>query len=234
MNGTKKEKDLDRLLIEAIQNGYSVYAWKTFNGVIEKCEMKIKAMRKEMNELELEISVGETKKIADIVSGNKEFSFYLPESSLSFEAKMKVALDDKKVKVHLPTEFTFFERRKHERLSPRKTCFFTFENGRTSMKVPVSDMSLGGVAIILPKTDKVMMKKGQLLQNCFLEILGRKMKIEVECASTVSIDRYKFDHLPYGGHKLSFRFTTLSKEDKVFLTDFIANEVILLKGLKGA
>ena len=51
-------------------------------------------------------------------------------------------------------------------------------------------------------------------------------KLKAECINSFMIDRFKFDNLPYGGHKLAFRFMAISKEDKAYLIDFLTNEML--------
>ncbi len=224
---------IDKILIEAIQNQYSLYAWKSLNGEIEKCELKIKAFRKELGEVELEIPATENRKVADIVTGTRDIRFYLPESTLSFNAKIKLTLDEKKLKIYIPTEYSFYERRKNERVSLEK-CFLIFEQNKTKMRKSVFDIGMGGIALVLPRTEKIMAKKGATFENCILEVETRKIKLMIECVGTQSIDRFKLDSLPYGGNKFSFRFVNISKEDKEFLQDLITHKILQSKGLKGA
>lgn len=226
-------QSIEKIMIEVVQNAHSVFAWKSLNGEIEKCELKVKAYRKEYNEIELEIVPSETKKIADIVNGKKEINVYIPESSVSFIGNVKKTLDDKKLKILIPLEFEFFERRKHERVQPKKG-FFTFEINKMSIKKPVFDLSMGGFAIILPRTEKISLKKGMILESSFIEINSRKIKVQLECVSSISIDRYKLDSLPYGGHKLAFRFLSISKEDRDYIAEVVTIEAIMNKQLKGA
>jgi len=224
---------IDKIMIEAIQNQYSVYAWKSLNGEVEKCELKIKAFRKELGEVELEIPTNENKKIADIVTGAREIHFYLPESSVSFNAKIKVTLDEKKIKIYIPTEYSFYERRKNERVNLEK-CFLTFEHNKNKIRKSIFDIGMGGIALVLPRTEKIMAKKGLTFENCILEVETRKIKLSIECVGTQAIDRYKLESLPYGGNKFSFRFVNLSKEDKDFLQDLITHKILQSKRLKGA
>lgn len=224
---------IDKIMIEAIQNQYSIFAWKSLNGEIEKCELKIRAFRKELGEIELEIVANENKKIADIVTGSREIHFYLPESSVSFNAQIKLTLDEKKLKIHIPSEYSFYERRKNERVSLEK-CFLFFEQNKMKIRKSVFDIGMGGIALILPRTEKIMAQKGVMFENCILEVDARKIKLTIECVGTQSIDRYKLDTLPYGGNKFSFRFVNLSKEDKEFLQNIITHKILQSKRLKGA
>lgn len=224
---------IDKLMIEAVQNQYSLFAWKSLNGEIEKCELKIKAFRKEVNEIELEITLNEKKKISDIVTGTGEIQFYMPEASVSFSSRIKVTLADNKFKIYIPAEFSFYERRKYERVSLDK-CSLVFEQNKMKVKKAVFDIGIGGIALILPRTEKILSKKGSVLENCILEVETRKIKINLECVGTQSIDRFKLDNLPYGGNKFSFRFLQISKEDKEFLQDLITHKILQSKKLKGA
>lgn len=224
---------IDKIMIEAIQNQYSVYAWKSLNGEVEKCELKIKAFRKELGEVELEIPATENKKVADIVTGSREIHFYLPDSSVSFNGKIKLTLDEKKLKIFTPTDYSFYERRKNERVSLEK-CFLVFESNKAKIRKSIFDIGMGGIALVLPRTEKIMAKKGSTFENCILEVETRKIKLTIECVGTQSIDRYKLESLPYGGNKFSFRFVNLNKEDKEFLQNLITHKILQSKRLKGA
>jgi hypothetical protein len=234
MNDTTNKRDLKRILIEAITLQHSLFAWNSFNGVIEKCEMKLKAMRSDNKELEIEIAVKENKSLDDVMTGDRRFKFYLPEDSLAFEANLKVILGSKRMIVEIPGDYVFFERRRHERVTPAKTCYFSFEFKKHVYKKMLFDVSLGGVAILLPKVEKINFGDSLKFENCVLEIGARKIKVKAECVSVTFIDRYRFDYIPYGGNKVAFHFFDLAPEDKEFLVTFIATESMASKALKGA
>lgn len=224
----KKGKDFDRMFIEAVQGNISFFAWSSVNNVIEKCELKIKAYRKEMNEFELEIKDGQQDKLPRVVPSNKMLNFYVPGISVSFTSELKEMNMNGRLKLVLPLEYTFFERRLHERVQPDKSCFVSYEYKKTFIKRSVYDISIGGVAIILPRT--YIMSRNidkDEIGTITLEIGARKFPVEVECVSSIIIDRYKLDHLPYGGFKVSFRFKKMSKEDKEFLTEYVTHQVLI-------
>ncbi len=234
MKDQKIGKDFDRMIVEAVQSNFSFYAWHSFGGVVEKCEMKIKAYRKEYNEIELDVKPENHEVLAKVVSGNRVLNIYVPELSVSFTAELKSIALDKKVKIYLPKEFSFYERRTHERLQPLKTCYVSIEFNKALMKKSIYDLSIGGFAIILPKSDKVIVSKGKEFPLLVLDVYGRRIKVKAECVNSVSIDRYKLDSLPYGGYKIAFRFVEMSKEDKAYLVDFMTHQILAQSGTKKA
>jgi c-di-GMP-binding flagellar brake protein YcgR len=100
------------------------------------------------------------------------------------------------------------------------------EFNKAVMKKSIFDISLGGIAIILPKSDKVVVSRGKEFPLMVLELDGRKIKVKAECTNSVTIDRFKLDSLPYGGYKIAFRFTELSKEDKEYLVEFVTHQIL--------
>ncbi len=88
MKEQKRSKDFDRMIIEAVQGHYSFFAWQSIGGVVEKCELKIKAYRKDYNEIELEACPGEEDRLGLVISGNRVLNIYVPESSISFHIFM--------------------------------------------------------------------------------------------------------------------------------------------------
>lgn len=102
------------------------------------------------------------------------------------------------------------------------------------MKKSIFDISIGGFAIILPKSDKVVVTKGKEFPVLTLDILGRKIKVKAECVNAVTIDRFKLDTLPYGGYKIAFRFMEMSQEDKDYLVEFVAHQSLLQAHVKKA
>lgn len=226
MKEQKTGKDFDRMIVEAVQGNFSFYAWQSLGGVVEKCEMKVKAFRKEYNEIELEVKPEHHDLLAKVVSGTRAMNIYVPELSVSFTAELKSVNAEKKVKIYVPKEYSFYERRKHERIQPLKTCYVSFEN-KAMMKKSIFDISLGGIAIILPKTDKMIVAKGKEFPVMTLDVYGRKMTVKAECTNSVTIDRFKLDSLPYGGYKIAFRFTEISKEDKDYLAEFVTHQMLL-------
>lgn len=102
------------------------------------------------------------------------------------------------------------------------------------MKRSIFDISLGGFAIILPKSDKIIIGRGKEFPLLTLDILGRRIKVKGECVSAITIDRFKLDTLPYGGYKIAFRFTEMNIEDREYLVDFIAHQSLLQSQVKKA
>lgn len=234
MNARKSSKDLDRMIVEAVQGNFSFFAWSSIGGVVEKCELKVRAYRKEYNEIELELKDPKSDSLDKVISGNRQLNVYVPELSVTFTTELKVITVDKKVKIYPPKEFTLFERRKHERLIPSKTCYVSFEHKNSIMKKSIYDISIGGIAIILSKSDKIIIPKGKEYESITLEIGMNRMKVKAECVNSFTLDRYKVDNLPYGGYKIAFRFLDMSQEDKEFLTEYITHQLLIQKTVKKA
>ncbi len=236
MKEQKVSKDFDRMIVEAVRENYTFFAWQSIGGVVEKCELKIKAYRKDYNEIELELREGQEDKLAKIISGSRILNIYVPELSVSFcsELKSAAAMDNKRIKLCPPTEFLFYERRKHERVQPSKVCFVSFEHNKQMVKKPIYDFSLGGIAILLPKAERINVEKNKVFKDFIVEIGMRKMKVEAECVSTLVIDRFKLENLPYGGNKLAFRFLTISAEDKDYILEFVTHEKLMQEARKKA
>lgn len=227
MKEQKRSKDFDRMIVEAVQENFSFFAWQSIGGIVEKCELKIRAYRKDYNEIELEVCAGQEDKLAKVISGNRILNIYVPELSVSFSSELKSVTIDKKVKLYPPADYSFYERRKHERVRPSKACFVTFEHNKQLIKKAIYDFSLGGIAVILPKSDKVTIAKGKIFTTFVLDIGLRKIKVKAECVNSFSIDRFKLDNLPYGGFKLAFRFTEITKEDRAFLAEYVTHEMLM-------
>lgn len=227
MKEQKRGREFERMLAEAVQDKMSFFAWQSLGGVVEKCELKILAFRRDYSEIELIAKDESEEALQRVISGNRMINIYVPDLSVSFSAGLKMIGTDRKIKIHLPTEYSFYERRKHERVQPLKTCYASFELNKNLFKKSMFDLSIGGVAIILPKSDKVIIAKGKEFPLVILDIDGRKIKVKAECVAAVTIDRYKLDSLPYGGYKIAFRFTQISKEDREFLVEFVTHQVLL-------
>lgn len=228
MKEQKRDKEFDKKIIDCIQKNYSFYAWKSLNGVIEKCELKGKAIRCEYGEIELEARVGSEKELENVVSGNRKISIYIPEMGISFLAPLKNISADGKLKIVIPEEYGIHERRKHERVIPEKKCFVTLEIKSQNYKKAIYDLSMGGFAIILPKTERLSIAKDTLFASAVFELPGikEKIKAKVICVSSFAFDRFRFAELPYGGYKLAFCFKELSIESKKVLDEFILNELL--------
>jgi hypothetical protein len=234
MKEQKRSKEFDRMIVEAVQGNYSFFAWQSIGGVVEKCELKVKAYRKDYNEMELELCAGEYEKFAKVISGNRILNVYVPEISVSFSSELKTISADKKIKIYLPEEYSFYERRKHDRVQTTKTSYMSFEHNKQLMRKALYDVSLGGFAVILPKSDKLIISKGKIFEGITLEVGLKKIKVKAECVNAFTIDRFKFDNLPYGGYKIAFRFTNISKEDRAFLADYLTQELLVQQAHKKA
>jgi hypothetical protein len=220
-------KDFERMLVEAVQENLSFYAWQSIGGVVEKCEMKVKAYRKGNNEIELGVNPDQHNSLSKVISGTRIINIYVPELSISFFSELKSVSIDKKVKIFLPKVYSFYDRRKQERVQPAKPCYVNLEVNKSIMKKSIFDISIGGFAIILPKSDKVFISKGKEIPLMILDVYGRKIKVKTECVSSITIDRFKLENLPYGGYKIAFRFTGISKEDRDYLMEFVTQQFLI-------
>lgn len=63
MKEQKRGRDFDRMIVEAVQGNFSFFAWQSHDGVVEKCEMKVRAFRKDYNEIELEVKEDQLDKL---------------------------------------------------------------------------------------------------------------------------------------------------------------------------
>ena len=234
MKEQKRTKDFDRMLVEAVQGNFSFFAWQSIGGVVEKCELKVKAYRKDYNEIELEFKPENKAALSKVISGMRMLNLYIPELSVSFTSPLKCVTVDNKVKICPPEDYSFHERRKHDRLQPLKTCFVSFDLNKVMIRKSIFDISIGGMAIILPKSDRIAVSKGKQFAGMVLDIAGRKLKVNAECVNAMVIDRFRLDSLPYGGYKIAFRFTGMSKEDKDFLTEYVVHETLTSGQIKKA
>ena len=227
MNTQKRSKDFDKMIIEAVKGNYKFFAWQSIAGVVEKCELKLKAFRKDYNEIEMIADDKSDGSLTRVISGNRMLNIYVPELSIAFSTELKSIGVDKNIKIYLPKDFTFYERRKHERIHAQNAWFASFEYNKKVIKKTVYDVSYGGFALILPRSDKINIAKGKMLDLVTIEIGTKRIRVRAECIQACSIDRYKLEDLPYGGYKLAFRFTGISKEDRAYLVEVIAHEILV-------
>jgi c-di-GMP-binding flagellar brake protein YcgR len=228
MKEHKRNKEFDKRLIECIQKNYSFFAWQSVNGVIEKCELKGKALRTDYGEIELEAREGQAAQIKNVISGNRKISIYIPEMAMTFQTPLKNIVGENIIKIVIPEDYSIHERRKHERVEPEKKCFVSIEIKSQLQKKKIFDISLGGFAIILPKIEKLAIEKGAAFPKAFIEFEGNKGKIKAKviCTSSFGFDRFKYSNFPYGGYKMSFCFSEISVEDKKLLQEFIVSEIM--------
>ena len=227
MKEQKIGREFERMITEAAQERISFFAWQSIGGIVEKCEFTIVAFRKDYSEIELVAKDDSEEALKKVISGNRMLNIYIPELSVSFSASLKSINADKKIRIHLPLNYSFYERRKHERVQPIKTCYASFEISKNIFKKSLFDISIGGVAIILPKSDKIVIAKGKEFTIVILDIMGRKIRAKAECVSSISIDRYKLDSLPYGGYKIAFRFKEIAAADRGALVEFVTHQILL-------
>ena len=220
------KKDFDKKIIEAIKKGFSVVAWNTFDGVVEKCDLKLKALRKDYSEIELECLPENIEKLKSIVSGNIMIKIFIPELSISFKTKIKMTANLGKIKIAIPEEFSFYERRQHIRVNPERSSFAYLNHAGNANKSNIYDISLGGFSVILAKSNKISIEKNKVFKNTEIEVYGHRIVADIECTNSVTLDNYKVESLPYGGFKVSFRFLSMSKQDKDYLTDYITNQIL--------
>lgn len=237
MKEQKRNKEFDKKIVECVQKAHSFFAWKSLNGVIEKCELKIKAFRNDYCEIELEVREGQGQNLQNVIGGDRKISIYVPEMALSFQAPLKNITDGYKIKIEIPQDYSIHERRKHERVCPEQKCFVAIEVNKQVYKKAIYDISMGGFAIILPKIERMGIEKDAEFPSVTIFLMGPKDKIIVNarCTSSFLFDRFKFEGLPYGGQKISFCFKDMSVEDKKRIQDFMVSELLnqsLLKKVK--
>lgn len=227
MKVEKCGRGFDKKIVEAVQQDFVIYGWNSLDGSITKVELKIKAYRKDYNEIELLIRKGQAHTLGELINGEKKINIYIPELSLSFVSNVKSIFQDICLKIDVPEEYSFFERRRFERVIPSKTVHTQLALTRLQTRTAVHDISVGGFSIILPKSNKILVCKGDTFKDVMIDILGRRIMVNAECVSALLIDRFKSEALPYGGYKIAFRFVDIGPEDKEFLIDYVTQEVLV-------
>lgn len=226
------KKDFDKKIIEAIKKGYSAVAWNTFDGVVEKCDLKLRALRKDYSEIELECIPENVEKLKNIISGNVMVKIFIPELSISFKSKIKSATSIEKMKLAIPEEFSFYERRQHIRVNPERLSFAYISYTQHALRSQIHDISLGGFSVILAKSNKVSIEAKKKFEKVSIEVYGRKIVADIECTNSITLDNYKVESLPYGGFKVSFRFLSMNQLDREYLSDYITNQILLDDSIK--
>ena len=215
-------KNFEKMMNEAIQKDFSFYAWQSIGGVIEKCELKILSFRKDYNIIELQLASPLINNLDKVVGGDRIINLYVPSLSVSFNSDLKSITNDHKLKISIPNEYAFYERRKHERVQPTKTCYVTFELNKVTQRKNIFDISQGGIAIILPKSKRMAMDNNSEYFDLTLDILGTKIRAQAQCVGSMIIDAFRSENLPYGGYKVAFRFSKMNMEDREFIKNFIS------------
>ena len=236
MKEQKRDKEFDKKIIECVQKNYSFFAWKSLNGVIEKCEMKVKAFRSDYCEMELEAKESEIDKLQNVISGSRKIAIYIPEMAMTFFAPLKNGNEGNRLKVEIPAEYSIHERRKHERVVPQEKCYVSIEVNRQVYKKAIFDISMGGFAIIIPKIERMGIEKDTEISSIILHLVGFKEKVyaKARCTSSFAFDRFKYESLPYGGQKISFCFKDMNMEGKLIVQDFIVSELLVQSTFKQA
>jgi len=234
MKEEAKNKALDKMITEAVHGRFSFFIWLSIDGVVEKCETKIKAVRKEYKEIELSIEPDQEAQLVKVIPGNRIVNIFVPELSISFSSTLKAISIDKKIKIYIPTDYIFYNRRRYERVRFVQNGYVSFEQNKIMIKKILYDISAGGFSLVILKTDPIARKMDRGLILFLLEIAGKKIKVKAECVNNIKIDRHKLEDLPYGGVKLGFRFAEMSKEDKEFLIELVKRESMLLQVSKKA
>ncbi len=220
-----RDRNFEKKITDAIQMKSKVIGWQNLNDVISKCELIVKGYKKENNEIDLEISAKSSEKLDMIVSGKRTINFYMPAQSISFVSTIVSLGENGKVKISAPECYQFHERRDNERIQPASVCYVSYEFQKLFFKKSIFDISVGGFSFILTKNDKIHFDKGSVITDVVLEIGRRKIKVKAECVNSMYIDRFKIDNLPYGGHKIAFKFLQISETDKAFLKDMVDKQV---------
>ena len=234
MKVEKVNRDFDKKIVEAITQKFQVVAWNSINSVIYKTQLTLKAYRKDYGELEFNIPEERAEEFSKLLEGGDKFRVYLPDLSIAFSLVIKQYSSEKAVKTFLPENFTFHERRNHERVKPDHLCYayINFKNG--TPRVNIFDVSLGGFSVVYPKSLKVDIKEEHLYSNISLDIYGHKITGKFQCVNTVSLDPHKVEALPYGGFKVAFQFVEIAQRDLDYLREFISNKIIQSANFKKA
>lgn len=232
MKKNKYDRQFEKRIIEAIQKNYLCYIWNTIDKVIYKVPLQIKTLRKDYNEIEFDVSEEHNNDLKNILSGSGQVKIFIPDLSIAFASELK-RLDNKKIKIGIPEEYTFHERRKHIRVKPEQACFANVNYSGFTPKMSIYDISLGGFSIIYPKSNRVSVEPNTDYQ-IIIDVYGHKISSKAKCVGGFVLESNKVEDLPYGGYKVAFEFVGLNERDKKYLMDIITTLAIKQNPLQKA
>lgn len=219
----KEEKSLDEILNiiqESLVQKHPVQAWDILAGTLTLSNLELKALRKDRKNIELHPSTpADLVNLKKLVSGLGKINLFIGNENLVFKSDLKNLDDQGTLLVGLPEKWMIEERRDQERINTDGLASLHLKNKNMTSVLSINDISTTGLAIVMKKVDAKRYQKENLYPECFLEMLDKKIPVELKLERTTDFKHYEFQDYPYEVSVLGFSFHTPS--DKV--TNVIEN-----------
>lgn len=154
-----------------------------------------------------------------LISIDRKIKIHFPDEGLFALCSVK-EISSSKITLSHPILHEFEDRRKIERknLENQLNALFVIEKKQVLRK-NISDIGSGGFSIILMKSESNPFKR---IKNADVEIEDIGLKAKVELVAEDKMEPFKWEDTPYGGTRLSFKFSDADDRFKAILDVFLA------------
>jgi hypothetical protein len=231
MTDRKNPRDnIERVIQKVLRDGQIVIAWYDTPEGLLRAELKIKSLTQNRREIVLNPQPGSFFYLKQLVSGSGAINFYVPQSGLIFCSQVLKFPENGPIVIAFPDQHLFDERREGRRLdcSPINLWIHISDQGK-SIRKKCFDLSFGGFSILFAKNESFPWGENDELKQ--IAIIWNKYKIffTAKIVKIHNIDPYFLNNYPYGGKRISFKFTKTDKIQKDFLQEFHEHYIGSLK-----
>lgn len=226
----KNSKDIYAYLNNARVQKDVVIAWLLVGKEKMTAEVCIQNLKRFRDEIQFRPLPHMKKQLEKIVSNADKVNFYLQDSSVLFQSKIKEFNEERGLCIRFPEMIAQLERRKHFRLligenirvkaNFAKNSDASFDQSSFFEK-KLHDVSSGGLSFIISRLEEKYFRKGDVLRDVELILEDESFFLDAKIMACVPVEPNEYNKLAYRGIKICTQYLEVSKQTQQTIDHFV-------------
>ena len=220
-------KQIGHQLLTAKERQEKVFVWRIVGDKKILAPVRFELIKRSQHELVIRPKEGEEDVFHQVLGGCEQINFFMPQSCLLFQCKLKQLESCGSVTLAYPAFVAQVERRKWLRLTSDDSHSLKIQFCKTVMTPkPVNhflsktilDLGAGGASFVISKAESKFFIAGEVMKN--VEILVEETKYTVQC-EILRVSEFGAQKT----WKVSVRFAAIGKKEQEALAKYVFEHI---------
>lgn len=223
-------KQIGHILLSAKERQVPIYAWRIIGDKKIMAQVHLDAVLTARGEVRVSPLPKNVEAFAHVVGGCDQVNFFLPQSSLLFQAQIKGQHGLNGLNMAFPQFVAHMERRVFLRLNSEGSSKLRVQFIKTTT-VPrtmnqffgkaIQDIGAGGLSFLVSKQELRFLISGEEIKSIELIIDGDKIKTNAKILRTQELGRHSYPSHSSKVYRVSLEFKGLDKKDQERLATYV-------------